>query len=356
MNLMSSERDTILRILDANANRCAEGLRVVEEIARFAVVDQSLLVEIKEIRHAVRRGMDAFTSASYRFRDSREDIGRRCTTESEMSRGSMESIARANFARAEEALRVLEEFGKLVDTHVAEGFKAVRFELYEIERAFFGQTNPHAKLPAAPFLYAILDRAVVAHADVAVTAASLVDGGVDILQYRAKGVRPGEQRADLLAIIPAAACRPVPVIVNDDPALAFETGAHGVHIGEHDAAPKEARRILGPDRIIGVTVHSVQDLERIDLDVVDYVAVGAIYASPTKPDVPVVGVEFLATVRDRLPCPVVAIGGIGETTIARVLDHGADGVALVSALLTGDIGKKCFTFRSIIDKRRTAAG
>lgn len=353
---MSSERDVVLRILDANANRCAEGLRVVEEIARFVVEDQSLLVRIKGIRHAVRKGMDAFTSASYRFRDSREDIGRRCTTDSELSRGSMENIARANFARAEEALRVLEEFGKLVITHVAEEFKALRFELYEIERAFFGKTNPRAKLPVSPFLYAILDRAIVARADVAVTAVSLVEGGIDLLQYRAKGVHTDEQRADLLAIISAAACRSVPVIVNDDPALAFETGAHGVHLGAHDPAPEEARRMLGPDRIIGVTMHSVQELEGIDLDVVDYVAVGAIYASPTKPDAPVVGIECFDRIRDLVACALVAIGGIDERTIERVLDHGADGVALVSALLSGDIGKKCFTFRSIIDKRRTAAG
>ncbi|HUV36169.1 MAG TPA: thiamine phosphate synthase [Patescibacteria group bacterium] len=352
----SGEKGVVLRILDANANRCAEGLRVVEEIIRFAAGDKTLLVRIKEIRHAVRTGMGAFTSAPYRFRDSRADVGRTCTTDSELLRGSMENIARANFARAEEALRVLEEFGKLTNVEAAEGFKALRFEMYELERIFFEGAVPRGKLPDPPFLYAILDRAIVAAADVPAAAAALVEGGVDILQYRAKGVPADEQRADLLAVIPAAAVRAVPVIVNDDPELALETGAHGVHLGARDPAPAAARRILGRDRIVGVSVHSVQELERIDPGVVDYIAVGAIFASPTKPDAPVAGVEFIDAVRGLVACTLVAIGGIDERTIDRVLDHGADGVALVSALLTGDIGKKCFTFRSIIDKRRTAAG
>ena len=174
--LDSGERDVVLRILDANANRCAEGLRVIEEIARFAVEDRPLLLRIKEIRHAARKGMHAFTSAPYRFRDSDEDVGRRCTTESELVRGSMESVARANFARAEEALRVIEEFGKLIDSRAAEEFKALRFELYTLEGTFFEETRARAKLPVSPFLYAILDRASVKAVDLRAAAASLLEG------------------------------------------------------------------------------------------------------------------------------------------------------------------------------------
>jgi thiamine-phosphate pyrophosphorylase len=352
----SSEKRIVFRILDANANRCAEGLRVIEEIARFAVEDESTLTRIKEIRHAVRDGMNAFASRAYRFRDSLEDVGRTVTTESERLRGSLESVARANFARAEEALRVIEEFGKLLNTQAAERFKALRFELYTCERFFFEGENPRVKFPPSPFLYAILDRALIPARDVAGAVASLVEGGVDLIQYRAKGVSLNEQRADLCVVVAAAGERSIPVIVNDDPGLAVETGAHGVHLGVHDVSPAEARRMLGPDRIIGVSVHSLDELERVPLDVVDYVAVGAIFPSPTKPDAPVVGLEFLETVRRAVERPLVAIGGINEHTVEPVLDLRVDGVALVSALLIGDINKNCFTFTSIIDKRRTAAG
>lgn len=219
-----------------------------------------------------------------------------------------------------------------------------------------GRDHPRATLPRSPFIYAILDRAIVAPADIAAVTSTLVAGGIELIQYRAKRVSRNERLADLRDLLPAAASRSVPVIVNDDPALAAEAGAHGVHLGAHDAPPCEARRILGPDRIIGVTVHSVRELEEIDLDLLDYIAVGAIYPSPTKPGVPAVGLAFLERIRTLVSCTLVAIGGIDERTIEAVFDRGADGVALVSALLSGDIGKKCFTFRSIVDTRRTAAG
>ncbi len=352
----SSEKEIVFRILDANVNRCAEGLRVIEEIARFAAEDESMLARIKDIRHAVRDGMNAFTSRSYRFRDSRDDVGRTVTTESERLRGSLEGVARANFARAEEAIRVIEEFGKLLNAQAAERFKALRFELYTLERFFFAGENPRMKLPPSPFLYAILDRALVPGRELAGTVASLVGGGVDLVQYRAKGVPLDEQRADLCVVVAAAGERSIPVIVNDDPGLAVETGAHGVHLGARDVSPAEARRMLGPDRIIGVSVHSFDELERVPLDAVDYVAVGAIFPSPTKPDAPVVGLEFLESVRRAVSRPLVAIGGIDEHTIGSVLDLRVDGIALISALLIGDIDKNCFTFASIIDKRRAAAG
>lgn len=352
----SSEKRIVFRILDANANRCAEGLRVIEEIARFAVEDESMLRRIKEIRHDVRDGMNVFASRAYRFRDSREDVGRTLTTESERLRGSLDSVARANFARAEEALRVIEEFGKLLNTRAAERFKTLRFELYTLEHVFFEGENPRVKFPPSPFLYAILDRALIAARDVAAAVASLVEGGVDLIQYRAKGVSLDQQRADLCVVVAAAGERSIPVIVNDDPELVLETGAHGVHLGAQDALPADARHMLGPDRIVGVTIHSLEELEKVPLDIVDYVAVGAIFPSPTKPDAPVVGLAFLETVRRSVTCPLVAIGGIDEHTVEAVLDLRIDGVALVSALLTGDIDKNCFTFTSIIDKRRTAAG
>ena len=105
----------VMRILDANANRCAEGLRVVEEIARFSMQDGTLTASLKGVRHEARRGVEALAKGALRHRDSVGDVARGSATASELSRGSLDAVARANFARAQEALRVLEEFGKLVD-------------------------------------------------------------------------------------------------------------------------------------------------------------------------------------------------------------------------------------------------
>jgi thiamine-phosphate pyrophosphorylase len=345
------DRETIVRILDANANRCAEGLRVIEEIARFSMRDAPLTAQLKQMRHEVRRTAESLATGSLQSRDSVADVGRESATRSELSRGSIDSVARANFARAQEALRVLEEFGKCIDTEKARRFKSLRFELYSIEKNLFEGGAAPVRMPASPFLYAILDRGLVASEAVPSVAAQLVAGGVDMLQYRAKQAGTPEKRRDMVTILTAVREKPIPVLVNDDVELACETGAHGVHLGAHDMPPVEARALLGRNRIIGVTVHTLEELEAVPVDAVDYVAIGAIFPSPTKPEAKEVGVEFVKLVRTRIALRLVAIGGIGPSNAAEVLDAGADGIAIVSALLEGDVRKNCFTLKEIIDTR-----
>jgi len=344
-------RVVVMRILDANANRCAEGLRVIEEIARLSMEDGVLTERLKEIRHEVRRSVERLAAGALACRDSAGDVGSGSATASEFSRGSLEAVARANFARAEEALRVLEEFGKLVDGAGASVFKSLRFTLYGIEEDFFGAPRASARVPRGPFLYTILDRSIVAHGDVQSVAAALISGGADMVQYRAKNTPEREKRRDIVTILDAARDSSIPVLVNDDVELAQETGAHGVHIGAEDMPPGEARALLGPGRIIGVTVRTLDELERVPFPMVDYIAIGAIYPSPTKPDARTVGVEFVRAVRSRTPAIIVAIGGIAPSNAGDVLDAGADGIAVVSALLAGDVRKNCFTLRKIIDTR-----
>jgi thiamine-phosphate pyrophosphorylase len=351
MSSNDQDHSTIKRILDANANRCAEGLRVIEEIARFSMRNERLTAQLKDMRHAVRRAVESLVGCMLENRDSASDVGRESATPSELSRGSLERVARANFARAEEALRVLEEFGKCIDGEQARRFKALRFELYSIERSFFVGSETTVGMPSPPFLYAILDRGFVASEDMTVVAAQLAEGGVAMLQYRAKDVEISEKRRDLIAILAALRGTSIPLLVNDDVELAHETGAHGAHVGARDLSPVDARALLGPHRLIGVTVHTLEDLDRVPVDAVDYVAVGAMFPSPTKRAAKVVGVEFLKLVRPRMALPLVAIGGITPANAAEVLDAGADGIAVVSALLEGDVRKNCFTFREIIDTR-----
>lgn len=347
------ERGIVLRILDANANRCAEGLRVVEENARFGRDDRVIQSRLKRIRHGVRLGLAMISGSAVRFRDSVGDVGRDTDSRSEMLRGSLEDVARANFARAEEALRVLEEYGKLIDEGAASGFKECRFELYTVERDFFMRGAPAAELPPSPFIYAILDRSVVGDERYEETVRDLIRGGVGVVQYRAKDGGLDERRRDLVRLLAEAGIAGIPVIVNDDPELAAEVGAQGVHLGASDPTPGEARRMLGPGAIIGVTLHSIDELDGIDRSCVDYIAVGAIFPSPTKRGVRTVGVELIGRVAQRVEgMKIVAIGGIDAGNIEEVFDAGADGAAMISALLSGDVSKNCFTFKEIVDRRR----
>ncbi len=352
-NLDENEMAIVLRIIDANVNRCAEGLRVVEEGARLGSCDRGLQERLKRIRHGVRREAEALPGRAVKYRDSDGDVGRGSGSASEMLRGSLEEVARANFARAEEALRVLEEYGKLVDTEASAAFKRYRFELYAVERNFLSKGGGGVGLPPSPFIYAILDRSVVSDEDYGETIRALIEGGADIIQYRAKERSPEERRRDLVVLLSAAGPAGVPVVVNDDPELAAEVGAQGVHLGAGDPSPEEARDLLGSDAIIGVTVHSAGELRGIDISLVDYVAVGSIFPSPTKPDVRPVGMELIGEA-SRLGegTTVVAIGGIDAGNIEAVFDAGADGAAMISAILSGDVSKNCFTFKEIVARRR----
>lgn len=340
-----------MRILDANANRCAEGLRVVEEIARFSMEDASLTGRLKDLRHRVRRSAEALARGALRHRDSVGDVGRGSETASELARSSLAAVARANFARAEEALRVLEEFGKLIDDGGSRVFKSLRFELYTIERSFFAGEAAGISLPRPPFLYAVLDRGAVGEGAVASAAAALVAAGVDMIQYRAKEAGAAQRRRDIAAILEPARRASIPVIVNDDVELAAEAGADGVHIGADDMPPADARTIVGRERIVGVSVTSLDDLARAAAAPVDYIGVGPVYPSPTKPEAKALGIGFVRDVRGRTRLPLVAIGGISAANLGEVFDAGADGVAVVSAILRGDIGKNCFTLKEIVATR-----
>jgi thiamine-phosphate pyrophosphorylase len=307
---------------------------------------------MKRIRHEVRETVKGFGAGLLGNRDSLTDVGRSVTSRTESDRDSIDGVAQANFSRAQEAMRVLEEYGKLIDPEVAAKFKALRFEIYKAQKEFGLQGRRPALLPVTPFLYAILDRSIDLSDTLESMIEALLDGGSGMVQYRAKEEGRDTMREEIGLLVDAARPRLVPVIVNDDPSLASETGADGVHLGREDPSAEEARALLGPEAIIGVTVHTMSEFDLIDLETVDYIAVGSIFESPTKRDAKVCGVGLLSEIkRSAGEIPIVAIGGIDPENVGSVLDAGADGIALVSALLRGDIRKNCFTFKQIIDRR-----
>ncbi len=346
------DRKAVLRIIDANANRCSEGLRVIEEIVRFASPDEVLQREIKDIRHLVRRAAEDLAPGSIEFRDSDEDIGRGYSTKSENYRSSFAEIERANLLRAQESLRVLEEFGKLIDPKKALVFKALRFRVYRIDKVIRPGAGNRASLPPAPFLYTIIDRSTVTAGMVSTVAAKMVEGCAGMIQYRAKEEGRDEKLRDLAEIAAHTGGTGIPLIVNDDPGLAFEAGADGVHLGKDDGDPVEARAILGGGKIVGLTVHTEDEMKNAPVEALDYIAVGAAYRSETKPTIPTVTPEFFKLVRETCRLPVVAIGGIDKSNADRLLDIGVEGLAVISAVLKGDVGKNCFTFKRIIDRKR----
>ena len=150
-----------------------------------------------------------------------------------------------------------------------------------------------------------------------------IAGGVDVVQLRDKHLeaRPLLDRARLVGRV----CRDagVPFILNDRPDLALEVGADGVHVGQDDAPPALARRILGPDAIVGLSTHAPAEMDAAASEPVDYLSAGPIEATPTKPGRPGTGLEYVAYARANATRPFYVTGGVTPDTVGAIAAAGA---------------------------------
>ncbi len=157
-------------------------------------------------------------------------------------------------------------------------------------------------------------------------------GGARVVQYRDKE-RPREAQIELARQL-GQLCKEVGAtfLVNDDPQLARESFADGVHLGQQDMPVQEARRLLGPDQLIGISTRTVEQALKAAMQGVDYVAVGSIFPTASKADIELVGLDTLRRVRRAVQLPVVAIGGLNACNGGEAIDAGADALAVISAV------------------------
>src|SRR5216683_2452892 len=184
-----------------------------------------------------------------------------------------------------------------------------------------------------PRLYAILDPSLLTISEL-VLAEMLAESGVELIQYRNKNASSRELFESSLRLSRALAQRGVRFIVNDRPDIALLAGAGGVHVGQEDLGVEDARAICGPQRWVGVSTHTLEQVAAADRTSADYIAIGPIFPTATKknPD-PVVGTELLRKARQITKKPLVAIGGITLERAAEVYRAGADSLALIRDLI-----------------------
>jgi thiamine-phosphate pyrophosphorylase len=190
-----------------------------------------------------------------------------------------------------------------------------------------------------PKLYAIVD--VSCFAAPLRTTAAIVDyakdiaaGGATLIQYRNKVGNTREMLSHAREIRRALGDN-VTLIMNDRADICIAAGYQGVHVGQEDLSPESARTVIGPDRILGASTHTLEQLEQADAGPADYIAFGPVFATASKrnPD-PVVGLDGIRAARAATKKPLIAIGGVTRANARSVIDAGADSVAVIADLLS----------------------
>lgn len=322
----------VRRILDANANRAREALRVMEDAARFVLDDESLSRQIKRLRHDLADALSALRPLDG-WRDTPGDVGTSITTEREMDRAGVADVAVAAGKRLSEALRALEEFGKTLGedgADFAQKVESLRYRGYALEQ----QLNTALGSGAAKQwkLCVLISEALCPGRDWLGVARAVVGGGADCIQLREKELDAGEMLKRARELV--ALCRPkgVSVIVNDRPDVALLADADGVHLGQADLPCAEARKLVGRQLIIGVSTSNLIEAKQARAEGADYCGVGPMFPTTTKHKPEIVGPAYLTEYLAWGKLPHLAIGGINAANIAELVSVGVKGVAVSSAV------------------------
>jgi len=327
-NTQPPERITVIyRILDANLDRSREGLRVIEEWCRFGIENSTLTEECKQMRHTLASWHTPEIRAE---RNTPGDLGTALTHPQEESRSSIEQVLLANFGRIQEALRAIEEYGKLVDPTLSGAAKQMRYRAYTIESRLLGR-DLHRRLENC-WLYLVTS----AQENLFEVVEAALQGGLRLVQYRDKQAEDSERLSRAERLRQLCDRYGALFLVNDRVDLALALGADGVHLGQQDAPIALARRLLGARAIIGRSTTNPQEMERAIAQGADYIGVGPVYPTPTKAEKAAAGLDYVQYAAQHSPVPFFAIGGINTGNIAEVVRAGAQRVAVVRAIMEAE--------------------
>jgi thiamine-phosphate pyrophosphorylase len=324
------DRLAALRILDANFNRATEALRLLEEYCRFGLNDGHLTRRWKELRHTLA-SLQASTPQPelLHSRDTTGDIGTSVKTDQELSRDSIQHVALASCKRLEQALRSLEEYAKVLGLAAME-FESLRYQVYTLEKATLLTADSQQKLAGAR-LYILLD-GCSSVTEFESKAREICQAGADIIQLRDKKLADREllDRAKILRRI-TRECGTL-FIMNDRPDLAVLAAADGVHVGQEELTIPDVRRIVGPDMVIGLSTHSIDQARAAVLAGASYLGCGPTFPSGTKQFDHFPGLPFLRQVAAEISLPAFAIGGITLENLPQVRETGMWRVAVGGAV------------------------
>lgn len=336
------------RIIDANANRAREALRVMEDIARFHLNDDNLCARLKQLRHDLRAALDRLGDPALllAWRDTPGDVGTTLSTEAEATRENLRDVTSAAAKRLTEALRAIEECAKVAapplpgaQPGVAPAIEALRYAAYDVEQQLLAALSGGR---AGQWTLCLLLTESLCRRPWDEVAAAFIEGTrghLTAIQLREKDLAGREVLARARTLVKIArdttTSPPPAIIINDRPDIALLAGADGVHLGQEDVPIAAVRRLAGSSLLVGVSCSTMEHARAAVRQGADYCGVGPIFPSATKPKPHLAGPNL---VRDYLAdpqtarVPHLAISGITVENAPQLIVAGARGVAVSSAI------------------------
>ena len=335
----SSPTDTedlrTFQIIDANLDRAREGLRVLEDWARFGLGGNEFVSKIKNYRQILGRNhLEVYKQS----RNYIEDQFKGLTHEEQNNRKTPEQIICSNAGRAQEALRVIEEFSRLHNHKLSKIASEIRYEIYSLEIDLLSLSNCRGaeEILKENNLYVITDH----KENLLEIIEDILISGVKIIQHRFK---KGTDKDNLEeAILIKNLCKKYNslFIINDRVDIALASDADGVHLGQDDLDLKTARKLLGYSKIIGISANNKIDISTALKDGCNYIGIGPVFETETKKSKKPLGIEKIKTLTKDLNIPWFAIGGVTKNNISYLKNNGFKKVALVSQLMNSEDPKE----------------
>ena len=330
-NITQPEDSRISQIIDANLDRAREGLRVLEDWARFGLGKEDLVVKIKNFRQILGKNHLKIYKTS---RNHNEDQCKGLSHIEQLKRKGPSKVISTNSARVQEALRVIEEFSRNHNNTLSKIAAKIRYEIYTLEIELLNlSTHKKAELIINKNnLYSITDH----RENLLEIIEKILIGGVKIIQHRFKEGNDKERLKEAIQIKCLCEKYNSLFIVNDRVDIALASNADGVHLGQEDIDIKTARKLLGSSKIIGVSANNSTEIKNAIDYGCDYIGVGPLFHSLTKKNKEPLGLEKIKALTKDIKIPWFAIGGINKVNISFLKKNGINKVAVISGLLNSE--------------------
>ena len=325
----------IFQIIDANLDRAREGLRVIEDWARFGLGKNNCVARIKNFRQILGK------NHLYIYKQSRNYIQDQCqglTHKDQTNRKTPEQIISSNSARVQEALRVIEEYSRTHNDALSKIASEIRYEIYniEIELLMLSKRKMSEEILKTNDLYIITDQ----KENLLGKIEDILIAGVKIIQYRSKKGTDKDNLEQAIQIKHLCKRYNSLFIINDRIDLALASNADGVHLGQDDLNIKTARKLLGYSKIVGISANNENDISKALKEGCDYIGIGPVFETSTKKGKTPLGIEKIKTLTKDLNIPWFAIGGIKTNNVSFLKNHGFKKFALVSQLMDSEDPKE----------------